>query len=96
MKNIIKKILKEDIRQKYLNKIAEVMKNDYPLFHNLKLYGFYDQLTIDELNYVLSGIFGMTVNLGMEEYHPEYIIYNNNGKEIYFEDLDAPSRQTRI
>ena len=64
------------------------MKNDFPLFHNLKLYGFYDQLTIDELNYVLSKIFGMTVNLGMEEDHPEYIVYNNNGKEIYFEDLD--------
>ena len=88
MKNIIKKILKEDRRQEYLNKIINFMKNDYPLFHNLKDYGFYDQLTIDELNYVLSEIFEMTVNLGMEEYHPEYIIYNNNGKEIYFEDLD--------
>ena len=88
MKNIIKKILKEDRRQMYLDKIVQVMKNDFPLFKNIKDYGFYDQLTIDELNYVLSGIFGMTVNLGMEEYHPEYIIYNNNGKEIYFEDLD--------
>jgi hypothetical protein len=89
MKKIIKKILKEDQRERYLNKIINFMKNDYPLFHNLKDYGFYDQLTIDELNYVLSGIFGMTVNLGMEEYHPEYIVYNNNGKEIYFEDLDG-------
>ena len=88
MKKIIKKILREDRRQEYLNKIINFMRNDYPLFHNLKDYGFYDQLTIDELNYVLSGIFGMTVNLGMEEYHPVYIVYNNNGKEIYFEDLD--------
>ena len=88
-KNIIIRILREDRRQMYLDKIVQVMKNDYPLFHNLKDYGFYDQLTIDELNYVLSEIFGMTVNLGMEEYHPEYIVYNNNGKEIYFEDLDT-------
>jgi len=72
----------------FLNKIVQVMKNDFPLFHNLKLYGFYDQLTIDELNYVLSGIFGMPSNIDMEQYHPEYIVYNNNGKEIYFEDLD--------
>ena len=64
------------------------MKNDFPLFKNLKLYGFYDQLTIDELNYVLSGIFGMPSNIDMEQYHPEYTVYNNNGNEIYFEDLD--------
>ena len=75
-------------RKIYLDKIITFMKKDYPLFHNLKHYGFYDQLTLEELNYVLSGIFGMNVNLGMEEYHPEYIVYNNNGKEIYFEDLD--------
>jgi len=88
MKKIIRKILKEDQREMYLNKIVQVMKNDFPLFKNLKLYGFYDQLTIDELNYVLSGIFGMPSNIDMEQYHPEYIVYNNNGKEIYFEDLD--------
>jgi len=88
MKKIIRKILKEDRRQMFLNKIVQVMKNDFPLFHNLKLYGFYDQLTIDELNYILSGIFGMSSNIDMEQYHPEYTVYNNNGNEIYFEDLD--------
>jgi len=53
MKRLIKKILKEDQRQMYLDKIIQVMKNDYPIFKNLIDYGFYEQLSEDELNYVL-------------------------------------------
>jgi hypothetical protein len=56
MKKIIRKILKEDRREEFLNKIIKVMKNDYPLLKNMELYGFYDQLSDYELNYVLSGI----------------------------------------
>jgi ATP-dependent helicase/DNAse subunit B len=45
MKRLIKKILKEDRRQMFLDKIIKVMKNDFPLFKNLKDYGFTEQLS---------------------------------------------------
>ena len=83
MKNIIRKILKEDQRERYLNKIVQVMKNDVPLFKNMELYGFYDQLSEDELNYVLSGIFGEPVRLNGNK------IYDKNGNKIYFENSDG-------
>ena len=55
------------------------MKNDFPIIKNLKDYGFYDQLSGDELNYVLSGIFEQPVK--------KYInnIINENGNVIYRE-----------
>jgi len=87
MKNIIKKILKEDRRQMYLDRIIEVMKNDYPLFKNLKYYGLYDQLSEEELNYVFSGIFGEPVNKGGGRFRKN--IYNQNGNIIYVEDSDG-------
>jgi hypothetical protein len=80
MKKIIRKILKEDRRQMYLNKIIEVMKKDYPLYKNLKLYGFTDQLSEEELTYVFSGIFGEPV------IKKDNSIYNDNGNNIYVED----------
>jgi hypothetical protein len=49
MKKIIRKILKEDRREEFLNKIIKVMKNDYPIIKNLKDYGFWEQLSKDEL-----------------------------------------------
>ena len=61
MKKIIRKILKEDRRQEYLNKIIKVMKNDFPLIKNMKDYGFYDRLSEEELYYVFSGVFGKSV-----------------------------------
>ena len=92
MKKTIRKILKEDRRQMYLDKIIKVMKNDFPLFRNLKDYGFYDQLTIDELNYVLSGIFGQPVRYSDDNFYhilSDGIIYDKNGNEIYYEDGDG-------
>ena len=89
MKNIIRKILKEDRRQMFIDKIIQVMKNDYPIFHNLKLYGFYEQLSEDELNYVLSGIFGEPV---IYRYGG---IIDKNGKEIYFESSIGEWRKTK-
>jgi len=80
MKNFIRKILKEDRRQIYLDKIIQVMKNDYPIFKNMDLYGFTEQLSEDELNYVLFGIFGEPVTI-----RGEYI-YNQNGDVIYYEN----------
>ena len=59
MKNIIKQILKEDRQQGFLNKVILLMKSDFPLFKNLKDYGF--NLSEDELNYVLLKIFGEPV-----------------------------------
>ena len=83
MKNIIRKILREDRRQMYLNKIIHVMKNDYPLFKNMKLYGFYDQLSEEELNYVLSEIFGEPVKI------KGTVLYDKNGNEIYSENSEG-------
>ena len=81
MKKIIRQILKEDQREMYLNKIVQVMKNDFPLFKDLKLYGFYDQLSEDELIYVLSGVFGEPVSI-----HGNGIYNNKNGNIIYSEN----------
>ena len=78
MKKIIKKILKEDRQEQFLNKIIKVIKNDFPLFKNLKDYGF--KLSEEELNYVLSGIFGEPVRNSSQR------IYNQNGNQIYKED----------
>jgi hypothetical protein len=68
----------------YLDKIIKVMKNDFPLIKNLKDYGFYDQLSNEELNYVLSGIFGEPV-----EYYEGGNIYDENGNIIYYEDTNG-------
>ena len=59
------------------------MKNDYPIFKNMEDYGFYDQLSEDELIYVLSGIFGKPVRYSYD------IIYDENGNEIYFENSEG-------
>ena len=67
----------------YLDKIIQIMKKDYPLYKNLKLYGFYDQLSDDELTYVLSGIFGEPVT------KKGHSIYNQNGNVIYYETSDG-------
>ena len=91
-------------RNIYLDKIIEFMKNDYPLFKNLKDYGLYEQLSGDELNYVLSGIFGEPVKvnvLGIFNQYGNNIYsehsdgywrkweYNDNGNIIYFENSDG-------
>jgi len=83
MKKIIKKILKEDRRQEYLNKIINFMKNDFPLIKNLKDYGFYDQLSAEELYYVFSEIFDQPV-----EYDDDRI-YDENGNKIYYESSNG-------
>ena len=70
-------------RKMYLDKIIQVMKNDYPLIKNLKDYGFYDQFSKKELNYVLSGIFEKPIKKSGE------YIYNKNGDEIYGEYYDG-------
>ena len=87
MKKIIRQILKEDRRQMFIDKIIKVMKNDFPLIKNMKDYGFYEQLSKDELNYVLSGIFGKPV-----EYFDGFwvkTIYDENNEEIYEENSDG-------
>ena len=81
MKKLIKKILKEDQREMYLNKIVQVMNNDFPLFKNMEDYGFYDQLSEEELIYVFSGIFGKPV-----DYYEDGNIYTENGDDIYHEN----------
>ncbi len=84
MKRIIKKILKEDRQEQFLNKIILLMKDDFPIFKNLKDYGF--NLSEEELNYVLSGIFGEPVRKKGRRYNS---IYNQNGNRIYYEDSDG-------
>ena len=59
------------------------MKNDYPLFHNLKLYGFDDELSDDELKYVLYKIFGQPVIVTKGKY--SIFIHFQNNKIVYWE-----------
>jgi len=88
----------------YLDKIVKIMKKDYPLYKNLKLYGFTEQLSEDEMNYVFSGIFGepaikkrqRVFNQNENEIYFENSFgfwekseYDDNGNEIYFEDSDG-------
>ena len=104
MKKIIRKILKEDIRQMYLDKIVQVMKDDYPFFKNMELYGFEDQLSDDEYRYIFKKIFGETArrrgyklfNKNNNELYNEHsngfwekTEYDENGKLIYFEDSEG-------
>ena len=84
MKKIIKQILREDRQEQFLNKIILLMKDDFPIFKNLKDYGF--NLSEEELNYVLSGIFGESVRKKGRRYNS---IYNQNGNEIYHENSNG-------
>ena len=59
------------------------MKKDYPLFKNLKDYGFYDQLSNDEMGYVFSEIFDQPVKVN------KLGIFNQNGNQIYSESSDG-------
>ena len=70
----------------YLDKIIKVMKNDFPLIYNLKLYGFYGQLSDEELIYVFSGIFEQPVTKQGRRNHS---IYNQNGNVIYRENSNG-------
>ena len=102
MKNIIRKILKEDRQEKFLNKIILFMEGDYPFFHKLEHYGF--KLSEKELNYVFSGIFGEPVTVksnsvydkkGFRIYSENYkgywerYVYDKSGFEKYFENSDG-------
>ncbi len=78
MKKIIRRILKEDRQKQFLNKIILLMKDDYPIYKKLDDYGF--NLSEEELNYVLSGIFGEPVIKKRQR------IYNQNRNEVYFEN----------
>ena len=70
-------------RKMFLDKIIKFMKNDYPIIKNLKLYGFTEQLSEEELTYIFSGIFGEPVEKrGIR-------IYNQNENQIYCEDSDG-------
>jgi hypothetical protein len=86
LKRLIKKILKEDQRERYLNKIINFMRNDFPLFKNMETYGFTEQLSEEELNYVFSGIFGEPVV--RDGY---YVTSNTTYKDFYFERSDGSS-----
>lgn len=66
----------------YLDKIIKVIKNDYPLFKNMKSYGFYDHLSEEELNYVLSNVFEKPVRLFINVH---YYVYDENNNRIYYE-----------
>ncbi len=81
MKKIIRRILKEERQEQFLNKIILLMKDDFPLFKNMKSYGF--NLSEEELNYVFSGVFGEPVNVKRKR------IYNQNGNRIYSENYNG-------
>jgi hypothetical protein len=77
-------------RKIYLDKIIKLIKNDYPLFKNLKDYGFYDQLSNDEMDYVFSGVFQQPVRVKGYGYKSNGLgIYDENGKLIYSENSNG-------
>ena len=80
MKKIIRKILKEDRRQNHLDNIIRLIKNDFPLFKNLRKYGLYQQLSKEELIYTFSNIFGQPITLMGRT------LMDENSKVLYFED----------
>ncbi len=80
MKKIIRKILKEDRQEQFLNRVILLMKDEYPIFNKLEEYGF--NLSEYELDYVFSGIFGETVTVRYKNY---ISIYDQNGNIIYKE-----------
>ena len=88
MKRFIRKILKEDRLERYINKIAEVMKNDYPIFSNMELYGFYDQLPEFIIPVVFNKIFGQIVNVEVGYHFNRKVrsVKNENNNLIYYED----------
>ena len=72
----------------FLNKIIKVMKNDFPLFKNMEDYGFYDQLSWDELYYVLSGILEQPVFRTTNRSNSLHV-YDGNGNKIYYENYHS-------
>ena len=102
MKKIIRKILKEDRQGQFLNKVIMLMKDEYPIYKKLNDYGF--KLSVQELIYVLSGIFGEPVTvidktiynqnrdiLYSENYYGnwEKFEYDGNGNRIYLENSNG-------
>ena len=83
MKNIIRKILKEDRKQMFLDKIVQVMRNGFPFFKNMKDYGFAVQLSDDEYRYIFKKIFGETARRRGNK------LFNKNNDELYFEKSDG-------
>ena len=80
MKNIIRKILKEDRRQMFLDKIINFMRNDFPFFKNMTDYGFNDTLSDDEYRYIFKKIFGETARRRGNK------LFNKNNDELYYEN----------
>jgi len=75
----------------FLDKIVHVMKNDFPLFKNMELYGFYDQLSRDELNYIFSEMFGKPVRYSYEIIMNKLQgrVLDKKGYTIYYENSDG-------
>ena len=63
-----------------MDKIIEFMKNDFPLFKNMKDYGFYEQLSEEELNYVFSEIFEQPITS-----YSYGSVFDKNGNILYDE-----------
>ena len=102
MKKIIRRILKEERQEQFLNKIILLLKDDFPIYKKLNDYGF--KLSDQELIYVLSGIFGQPVEkrnksfynqngeLVYREYSNGHWVkreYDDNGNEIYYESSNG-------
>ncbi len=68
----------------YLNKIILLMKDEYPIYKNIESYGF--NLSEDELDYVLSGIFGEPVTVRYKNY---ISIYDEYGNILYYENSNG-------
>ena len=91
MKNIIRKILKEDRQQDFINKIILLLKDDFPIFKNLKKYGLYNQLSKEELIAILKGLLGdgLVHDFRIEYGFERFIVFNKNNDSVYKEYYDG-------
>ena len=80
MKNLIKKVLKEQVTDKVITKVLSQLERGLikpPYFNNLDLIG----LTEDEIKVALEKFTNGEVN--------GRVIYNKRNKQIYYEDSDG-------
>jgi len=77
MKSLIRKILKEETTNRFIEKVANYIK--IPYFKNMESLG----LTEDEYEMVLSKVYGQPVTINGNN------VYDQYGNRIYFEDSDG-------
>ena len=80
MKKVIRKILKEETTNRFIEKVASYLKPPY--FHNMEILG----VSEDEYEMVLSKVYNEPVTIKDNTEYSEMKVYNQYGDNIYNED----------